>query len=134
MENVDNRANAQVRAPEPHCPACGQAIGEVWVVTKPTVYVICGGGTCERWAAAQGLWAWTDSGRWRPAGTWAPTVRRTPVVDDVPATFLPSPQIIENCRSVRGGWSQATLAAWGVPWPPPKGWRQDLERRWREQH
>lgn len=49
-------------------------------------------------------------------------------------TYLPSPDEIENARSVGGGWSQATLAAWGVPWPPPKGWRQELERRWQETH
>ncbi len=33
---------------------------------------------------------------------------------------------IEAGRSPRGGWSAATLASWGVPWPPPKGWRQRL--------
>lgn len=29
---------------------------------------------------------------------------------------------IYNARSKRGGWSRETLASWGVPWPPPKGW------------
>jgi hypothetical protein len=33
---------------------------------------------------------------------------------------------IEAGRSPRGGWTRATLAAWGVPWPPPKGWQQRL--------
>jgi len=33
---------------------------------------------------------------------------------------------IEAGRSPSGGWSAATLAGWGVPWPPPKGWRQRL--------
>lgn len=33
---------------------------------------------------------------------------------------------IEAARSPRGGWTKATLAKWGVPWPPPKGWRQRL--------
>ena len=33
---------------------------------------------------------------------------------------------IEAARSPRGGWTAATLAAWGVPWPPPKGWQQRL--------
>ena len=23
-------------------------------------------------------------------------------------------------------WSRAQLAEWGVPWPPPKGWRKKL--------
>lgn len=104
-------------------------MGDVWVVTKPTVYVICGSSTCERWAAAQGLWVWTDSARWRRA-PGAPRLRRREIaVDD--GTYLPSPEIIENARSARGGWTQSTLAAWGVPWPPPKGWRADLERQWK---
>ena len=25
-----------------------------------------------------------------------------------------------------GAWSAKQLAAWGVPWPPPKGWRRKL--------
>lgn len=29
-------------------------------------------------------------------------------------------------KSPRGGWTRKTLAAWGVPWPPPKGWRKAL--------
>ena len=33
---------------------------------------------------------------------------------------------IEAGRSPSGGWSAATLASWGIPWPPPKGWRQRL--------
>jgi len=33
---------------------------------------------------------------------------------------------IEAAKSPRGGWKKATLAAWGVPWPPPKGWKKRL--------
>jgi hypothetical protein len=29
-------------------------------------------------------------------------------------------------RTKNGGWSRDTLAQWGVPWPPPKGWKQQL--------
>ena len=29
-------------------------------------------------------------------------------------------------RTPKGGWTKATLASWGVPWPPPKGWMHDL--------
>lgn len=29
-------------------------------------------------------------------------------------------------RSPKGGWSAATLASWGVPWPPPHGWRRAI--------
>ena len=33
---------------------------------------------------------------------------------------------IEAARSEAGGWTKETLAAWNVPWPPPKGWKADL--------
>lgn len=33
---------------------------------------------------------------------------------------------IEAAKSARGGWTRETLANWGVPWPPPKGWRKAL--------
>jgi len=35
---------------------------------------------------------------------------------------------IEKGRSPAGGWTRKQLAAWGVPWPPPKGWRNKLMR------
>lgn len=33
---------------------------------------------------------------------------------------------IMNARTPAGGWTRETLAQWGVPWPPPKGWRTAL--------
>ncbi|BCK53190.1 hypothetical protein NWFMUON74_09620 [Nocardia wallacei] len=33
---------------------------------------------------------------------------------------------IEGARSPAGGWSRAQLAEWGVPWPPPPGWKKSL--------
>jgi hypothetical protein len=33
---------------------------------------------------------------------------------------------IEAGKSARGGWTRAQLAQWGVPWPPPKGWKRAL--------
>ena len=33
---------------------------------------------------------------------------------------------IENAKTVNGGWTKAQLKAWGVPWPPPKGWKYAL--------
>ncbi len=33
---------------------------------------------------------------------------------------------IRAAMSPKGGWSRSTLAKWGVPWPPPKGWRAKL--------
>lgn len=40
---------------------------------------------------------------------------------------MPTPAEIEAARSPAGGWTRATLAGWGVPWPPPKGWKWALE-------
>lgn len=33
---------------------------------------------------------------------------------------------IEAGKSPAGGWTKAQLAKWGVPWPPPKGWKEAL--------
>ena len=33
---------------------------------------------------------------------------------------------IDAGRTPRGAWTKAQLAEWGVPWPPPKGWRKRL--------
>ena len=50
-----------------------------------------------------------------------------------PGTHLPSPDEIQEACTGPGGWTAAELAEWGVPWPPPKGWRRYLERRWQQQ-
>ncbi|MEM8526409.1 MAG: hypothetical protein AAGG68_17335 [Bacteroidota bacterium] len=34
-------------------------------------------------------------------------------------------QIME-AQTPNGGWTKAALAKWGVPWPPPKGWKKKL--------
>ena len=44
---------------------------------------------------------------------------------------LISPEEIFAARTAQGGWKKEQLAKWGVPWPPPKGWRKKLEREWR---
>ena len=31
-----------------------------------------------------------------------------------------------------GAWDRKQLAQWGVPWPPPKGWKSTLESNWRK--
>ena len=36
---------------------------------------------------------------------------------------------IEAAMTGSGGWTRATLASWGVRWPPPKGWKADLIKR-----
>lgn len=33
---------------------------------------------------------------------------------------------IEAAKTPKGGWKRATLAKWGVPWPPPQGWRKTI--------
>jgi hypothetical protein len=33
---------------------------------------------------------------------------------------------IDAARTPAGGWSATVLAGWGIPWPPPRGWRQRL--------
>ena len=33
---------------------------------------------------------------------------------------------IEKGRSASGGFTRKQLAAWGVSWPPPKGWKSAL--------
>lgn len=43
---------------------------------------------------------------------------------------LPSPDDVAAAQTPAGGWTRAQLAEWGVAWPPRKGWRADLARRW----
>ena len=52
---------------------------------------------------------------------------RAPV--EAPEQLLPTPQQIDAARSKNGGWTRPTLSTWGVPWPPPRGWRRALERQ-----
>jgi hypothetical protein len=37
-----------------------------------------------------------------------------------------SAEEIEQAKSEKGGWTKKALAVWGVPWPPPKGWKESL--------
>jgi hypothetical protein len=39
---------------------------------------------------------------------------------------LPSEQEIDAAKTERGGWKKAQLAEWGIPWPPPPGWKRKL--------
>lgn len=34
--------------------------------------------------------------------------------------------IIESCKTASGGWTRKQLSDWGVPWPPPAGWKKKL--------
>jgi hypothetical protein len=40
----------------------------------------------------------------------------------------PTLQEIEAAKTPAGGWTREQLAQWGVPWPPPKGWKKRLLR------
>jgi hypothetical protein len=33
---------------------------------------------------------------------------------------------IEAAKTPKGGWTKKQLAKWGVPWPPPQGWKKQL--------
>ena len=35
---------------------------------------------------------------------------------------------IDAAKTANGGWTRATLAQWGVPWPPPRGLAQGADR------
>lgn len=39
---------------------------------------------------------------------------------------------IEKGKSAKGGYTRKQLERWGVPWPPPKGWRRELIRKARQ--
>lgn len=37
-----------------------------------------------------------------------------------------SKEEIEAAMTSKGGYTRATLAKWGVPWPPVNGWKERL--------
>ena len=37
-------------------------------------------------------------------------------------------EYLDSIRTPRGGYLKADLAELGVPWPPPKGWKEKLLR------
>jgi len=39
---------------------------------------------------------------------------------------MPTADEIEAAATPKGGWTRKQLAAWGVSWPPPKGWKEAL--------
>jgi hypothetical protein len=41
-------------------------------------------------------------------------------------THIPTAGEIEAARTPAGGWTRATLASWGISWPPARGWRERL--------
>lgn len=57
-----------------------------------------------------------------------------PTPAPTPRGSIPSPAEIEAGKTPRGAWTRAQLAEWGVPWPPPGGWKRRLEDAWRAAH
>ncbi len=54
-----------------------------------------------------------------------------PPDDGIEYRPAPSPGEVQAAAASRvGGWSAEQLAAWGHSWPPPKGWRQALARKY----
>lgn len=45
-------------------------------------------------------------------------------------TYVPSPDEVTAAQTPDGGWTRKQLAEWGVPWPPPQGWRKHLKAKW----
>lgn len=37
-----------------------------------------------------------------------------------------TPEELEAGKTAKGGYTKAQLAKWGVPWPPPHGWKDAL--------
>lgn len=38
-----------------------------------------------------------------------------------------SKEEIDKYKTIRGGWTKAQLAKWGIKWPPKSGWKSALE-------
>lgn len=36
--------------------------------------------------------------------------------------------IIQDAATGKNGWKRSKLLEWGVPWPPPPGWRDTIIR------
>lgn len=43
---------------------------------------------------------------------------------------ITKPSDILKLKTQNGGWTRETLAEWGIPWPPPKGWKKHLEQEY----
>jgi len=44
---------------------------------------------------------------------------------------IPSPYEITQNQTSNGGWNKNALREWGVEWPPPEGWKKELENAYR---
>jgi hypothetical protein len=46
----------------------------------------------------------------------------------------PSPEEIDAMATEARGWTREVLAGWGVPWPPKRGWRKELIKKWESEN
>lgn len=53
------------------------------------------------------------------------------VTDALEIGRIPSPLEIMQNQTSRGGWDKHALRDWGVAWPPPEGWKKELESAYR---
>lgn len=51
-----------------------------------------------------------------------------PTLSLVPRGTVSLAEIV-RAQTAAGGWTRKTLHKWGVPWPPPQGWKKRLARR-----
>lgn len=116
------------------CQCCGAGRGDVTVGGEPVVIVVDHirplskfwdlrlerrnlQVLCQECNQGKGNWDETD---WRGVNVvpFVPlaTGERQSITDEQ----------IEAERTGKGGWKMDVLKQWGVPWPPPKGWRKAL--------
>ena len=83
-------------------------------------------------AAFGGIY-WFEYGEltaYSPIVEWFPVIVLPPVVSLEEAAEAERVKVtaeeIEAARSPSGGFTKAQLAKWGVPWPPPRGWKERL--------
>jgi hypothetical protein len=65
-----------------------------------------------------------------PAQKTAPKTKKSPL-DAITAAI--SNETIIAAMTPKGAWKAKTLAAWGVSWPPPRGWREKLIANYKAQ-
>lgn len=62
----------------------------------------------------------------RPVVRLAPLAEQPALVVAAPGVQPVSEAEIMGARTPKGSWTRATLAQWGVSWPPPQGWKERL--------
>lgn len=71
---------------------------------------------------------WEKSRRKKKAKPKQKAITYTPT--ELVAELVIEASIARNCTAPTGAWTRSQFAAWGIPYPPPKGWRRELVNRW----